>query len=83
MRLPCRRSEGLRTWPSSSGSEFSTTHVRVLCLGKPKRSLLAVDAVTWQLEGFDAQALYCLRSKGTWSRRFIGCVDSAYPAARS
>ena len=36
----------------------------MLCLGKPKRSLLAVDAVTWQLEGFDAQALYCLRSKG-------------------
>ena len=44
---------------------------------------LPVDAITHQLEGFVAQALYCLRSKGGWSRRFIGHVDSAYPAARS
>ena len=44
---------------------------------------LAVDAITRQLEGLDAQALYCLRSKVGWSRRFIGHVDSAYPAARS
>ena len=44
---------------------------------------LAVDVVTRQLEGFAAQALYCLRSKGTWSRRFIRHVDSAYPVARS
>ena len=29
------------------------------------------------------RALYCLRSKGGWSRRFIGQVDSTYPAARS
>ena len=44
---------------------------------------LAVDAITRQLEGFDAQALYCLRSKGGWSRRCIAHVDSTYPAARS
>ena len=44
---------------------------------------LAGDAITRQLEGLDAQALYCLRSKVGWSRRFIGHVDSTYPAARS